>query len=48
MDKLSGGDQRAMLMASHNNGFAPLKTRPNNFSLTYGILSLVLGPKASP
>lgn len=48
MDKLSGGDQRAMLMASHNDGFAPLKTRPNDFSLTYGILSLVLGPKVSP
>ena len=47
MDDVSGGEQRAMMMASHNDGFAPLKTRPNDFSLTYGILSLMLGPKVS-
>jgi hypothetical protein len=45
MDKICGGDQRAMLLASHNDGFAPMKSRPNDFSLTYGILSLLLGPK---
>jgi hypothetical protein len=48
MDKIAGGDQRALLMASHNDGFAPLRSRPNDFSLTYGILSLLLGPKVSP
>ena len=47
MDDVSGGEQRGMMMASHNDGFAPLKTRPNDFSLTYGILSLMLGPKVS-
>jgi hypothetical protein len=45
MDGMSNGEQRALLMAYHNDGFAPLKSRPNDFSLTYGILSLVLGPK---
>jgi hypothetical protein len=48
LDKVAGGDQRAMMFASHNDGFAPLKTRPNDFSLTYGILSLLLGPKVRP
>jgi len=44
-DAESGGDQRCMLLCFHTDGFAPLRSRPNDFSLTYGILSLLLGPQ---
>jgi hypothetical protein len=42
-----GGDERNLLLSYHSDGFAPIKTRPNSFSLTYGILSALLGPTMS-
>ena len=39
------GDPRALLLTSHNDGFNPLRSRPNDFSLTYGIVQAIMGPE---
>ena len=40
---LNGNDDRLMIMGYHSDGFAPQSSRPNTFSLTYGIVNLMLG-----
>jgi hypothetical protein len=43
----SGADGRHFLWTFHTDGFAPLATSPNTFSMTYGILKAMLGSAMS-
>ena len=36
------------LLGFHCDGFDPLRSRPNDFSLTYGILRCFVGPEVHP
>jgi hypothetical protein len=36
------------LLGFHCDGFNPLRSRPNDFSLTYGILRCFVGPEVPP
>lgn len=36
------------LLGFHCDGFNPLRSRPNDFSLTYGILRCFVGPEVHP
>jgi hypothetical protein len=47
MNEASGADGRHFLWTYHTDGFAPLATSPNTFSMTYGILKAMLGSAMS-
>jgi hypothetical protein len=47
LDHFSEDEQRRIQMMFHSDAFSPCRTRPNSFSLTYGILCALLGSALS-
>ena len=43
----SSNEPRSCMMLYHSDGFNPLRSRPNSFSLTYGIVKVMCGPTCS-
>jgi hypothetical protein len=47
LDHFTSDEQRRIQMMFHSDAFSPCRTRPNSFSLTYGILCALLGASLS-
>jgi hypothetical protein len=47
LDHRSDGEARRLQLMYHSDAFSPCRTRPNSFSLTYGILCALLGASVS-